>query len=293
MNSIKISAPAKINLHLQITSKRTDGYHNLVTLFQMVSLYDELEIKVSHEESIDITGRFDCAAEDNLIYKAAGIIKRNYGIKHGFKIKCRKNIPPGGGLGGGSSNAAATLLGINLLLDLKIPVPELMSYALELGSDVPFFLGSPAATAHGRGEVLTPIEGREDLSLLLIETSIHSSTGDAFKSLDTEEDIASIPEKRLKEIYLSKIPSEWPFFNSFTPYLFRQYPVFREMIKILNDNGSEFSAITGTGSSVFGVYSNSKLAEISYNSLKKLNIRVHKLKMLANRPMAVYNYPIA
>ncbi len=289
MESIKISAPAKINLHLQITSRRSDGFHNIVSLFQMISLYDELEIGLSNTDSIGLTGSFNCSPENNLIYRAAEILKRNYGIREGVSINCRKNIPSGGGLGGGSSDAAATLTGLNLLFKLNISKQELSSYALELGSDVPFFLGSSTAVAQSRGEVLTPVESRDDLTLLLIETFINSSTEDAFNSLDLSRTAEELTENMIMDTFKERKPSNWPFFNTFTPNLFGKYPVFKDMVQLLNDNGSEFSNVTGTGSSVFGVFSNATQAEIACKSLKKLNIRVHKLKMLANRPRAVYN----
>jgi len=294
MNMLKILAPAKINLHLQITSKRNDGYHNLISLFQMISLYDEIIIKKIDESSIIINGKFDFPTEDNLIYKAASWMKQTFNIKGGFSISCIKNIPQGAGLGGGSSDAAATLMGINSLLGLNLKNDLLKKGALEFGSDVPFFLGSPTAIAEGRGEKLTPVKTREDLFVIVTDTGFHSSTQDAFCMLDLDySTIKNLSLENIAEAYLSKNPSVWPFSNSFTPFLYNKYSNYKNIIKKLNLNGSDFSSITGTGSSVFGVFSNENYADIAQRVLKDSNIIAHKVKMLANRPKPVYNYTTA
>ncbi len=293
MNNLKILAPAKINLHLQIISKRKDGYHNLISLFQMVSLYDELFIKTIKSDEVLISGNFDCSMEDNLIYKAAISLREKYNIKSGFFISCKKHIPAGAGLGGGSSDAAATLIGIRLLQKLDINDDELKIIALELGSDVPFFLGDASAVAGGRGEDLVSLQTRDDLSLLIVYTGLHSSTKEAFTSLVLNNDRHIMTFKEISTEFLNDHPSEWSFSNSFSPYLYQRNPLFRKIIKLLNDNGSDYSSITGTGSSVFGVFSDPVKVRNAEKVLKNTNIRAHKVKMLANRPAAVYNYPTA
>ena len=289
MGNLKIMAPAKINLHLQITSKRKDGYHNLISLFQMVSLYDELFIETIKSDEISILGEFDCSLEDNLIYKAAVLLKERCNIKSGFSISCKKQIPSGAGLGGGSSDAGATLIGIRSLLKLDISDDELKIKALELGSDVPFFLGGATAVAGGRGEDLVSLRTRDDLSLLIIDTGIHSSTKKAFNSLKLDKNQSIMTFEDISTIFLNEHPSDWSFFNSFSPYLYQENPIFKRIIQLLNDNGSDYSSISGTGSSVFGVFDDPDKARNAENVLKKLNIRTHKVKMLANRPEAVYN----
>ena len=294
MNKLKILAPAKINLHLEITSKRNDGYHNLVSLFQMISLYDEITIENIEKDEIIITGDFNCSAEDNLIYKAAMWLKKTLNVKNGFLISCNKNIPQGAGLGGGSSDAAATLLGIKSLLKLNISKEQLQEGALELGSDVPFFLGSATAIAENRGDKLTPLRTREDLYIIIIDTGIHSSTREAFGLLDLESDfINTLSLETISNSYLTLKPSLWPYINTFSPYLIKKESIYNKMITELNINGSEYSSITGTGSSVFGVFSDELLALNTQKVLKNRNIPVHKVKMLANRPKPVYNYPTA
>jgi len=290
MNKLEILAPAKINLHLQITSKRKDGYHNLVSLFQMISLYDKLIIEYVETDKIVIKGDFNCSTEDNLIYKAAVWIKKTLNINNGFVISCDKTIPQGAGLGGGSSDAAATLLGIRSLLKLNISMEKLQEGALELGSDVPFFLGSATAIAENRGEKLTPLETREDLFILIIDTGIHSSTQEAFNMLDIDFDVIKpLSLDTIINFYLHMQPSLWPYDNSFSTYLYKKQSIYKKIINELYANGSEYSSITGTGSSVFGVFSNEQLALDAQKVLKRRNLLAHKVKMLANRPKPVYN----
>ncbi len=290
MNKIKILAPAKINLHLQITSKRDDGYHNLISLFQMISLYDEIFIEKTDKNKIILNGDFNCSTENNLIYKAAAWLKKSLKITGGFNISCIKNIPSGAGLGGGSSNAAATLLGIKFLLDLKITDTFLKKGALNLGSDVPFFLGSATAIAEERGEKLIPIGTREDLYLLVTDSGFHSSTKEAFSMLDLNYNkMKTLSREDITTFYLMQKPSLWPFENSFSPYLYNKHSIYKRIIEILNLNGSEYSSVTGTGSSVFGVFSDENLVDKARIVLKNSNISAHKVKMLANRPQPVYN----
>ena len=290
MNKVKILAPGKINLHLQITSKRDDGFHNIISIFQMVSLYDEIIIESIKNNEIILNGNFDCSMENNLIYKASSWFKKTFKINNGFRITCNKNIPPGAGMGGGSSDAAATLIGINSLLKLNISDSFLQKGALKLGSDIPFFLGSTTAIAEGRGEKLYPLNTRKDLILLICNTGLYSSTKEAFNMLQNNSIKAGLMSRNdLTDNYLNLSPSKWSFQNTFSPYLFKIQPMYEEIINSLNNNGSEFSSITGTGSSIFGVFRDHKTANSAQMVLKDSNIITHKLKMLANRPEPVYN----
>ncbi|MCK5672928.1 MAG: 4-(cytidine 5'-diphospho)-2-C-methyl-D-erythritol kinase [Spirochaetales bacterium] len=294
MKRLKIFAPAKLNLHLQITAKRNDGFHNLTSLFQMISLYDEIIIETIKKNKIIINGDFNCIPKDNLIYKAADWLKNTLNITSGFNISCIKKIPSGAGLGGGSSDAAATLLGIISLLNLDIENTLLHKGALSLGSDVPFFLGSGTAIVMGRGEKLFSLETRQDLFLLVTDTGIHSSTKEAFRTLNLNyEKIDTLSTEEITKAYLNTVPSSWAFKNSFSHYLYEKHSIYMKILEELNLNGSEFSSVTGTGSSVFGVFSDELVADNAKKVLKNNNIVAHKVKMLADRPKPVYNYPTA
>jgi len=259
-------------------------------IFQMVSLYNEITIESTKNNEIILNGNFDCPREHNLIYKAAYWLKKTFKINNGFRITCIKNIPPGAGMGGGSSDAAATLIGINSLLKLNISDYVLQKGALKLGSDIPFFLGSATAIAEGRGEKLYPLKTRKDLILLICNTGLYSSTKEAFNMLQNNSIKSGLMSRGdLSDNYLNLSPSKWSFLNSFSPYLLKIHPLYEEIINILNNNGSEFSSITGTGSSVFGVFSDHETVNSAQMVLKDSNIITHKLKMLANRPEPVYN----
>ncbi len=291
MNTLKILAPAKINLHLQVTSKRNDGYHNLISLFQMISLYDEIYLEKIQSNEIIVEGNFDCALQDNLIYRAANWLSKRHSLDGGILINCGKNIPAGAGLGGGSSDAAAVLIGIPLLFKLKIDRNTLYSGALDLGSDVPFFLGSATAIAQGRGENLIPIQTRNGLFLLITDTGFHSSTKEAFKMIkpDSLTGKSMLDPVDIKQRYLNLNPSNWKFINSFEDYLYVENPLYERIIKLFYKYGAEYSSITGTGSSVFAVFSDIKKLNLAQKVLKNNNIIAHKVKMLANRPKPVYN----
>ncbi len=291
MNSLKFLAPAKINLHLQVISKRNDGYHNLISLFQMVSLYDEIYMEKIRNNEIVVEGNFNCTLKDNLIYKAAQWLSKLCYIRGGVLIRCSKNIPTGAGLGGGSSDAGAVLLGLSSLLEIEISKRNLQIGALNLGSDVPFFLGTTTAIATGRGEKLIPIQTRNDLLVLITETGFNSSTKEVFRMIDTasNNEIGIIKSMDLKHRYLNLNPLNWGFKNSFESYLCAQNPLYSKIIELFYTNGAEYSAITGTGSSVFAVFSDIKKLDLAQKALKNNNILTHKVKMLANRPKPVYN----
>ena len=148
---MKIKAPAKINLHLEVLRKRDDDFHDISSIFTLIDLYDSLIFKRSEG---NISLKEQTPIEDNIVLKAAELVKDLYSVKEGVSIELIKSIPDQKGLGGGSSDAAATIVGLNKLWNLKIPNKELLDIALKLGSDVPFFVYGKTAWAQGRGEIL-------------------------------------------------------------------------------------------------------------------------------------------
>ena len=151
MEKLIISAPAKINLHLQVLDKRKDGFHNISSLFSLIDLHDTLIFK-NNDNKVELTESIPIA--DNIVLKAANLLKEEYSVNKGVKIDLSKSIPDQRGLGGGSSDAAATLIGLNVFWKLNISKDELLRSALKLGSDVPFFIYGKTAWAEGRGEIL-------------------------------------------------------------------------------------------------------------------------------------------
>ena len=178
--TLSLPAPAKLNLFLHITGRREDGYHNLQTLFQLLDFGDQLEITANQSGEIQLFPAIPGVPnEENLIYRAAKTIQKYGGRSLGAKIQLQKRLPIGGGLGGGSSNAATTLLGLNTLWQLNLPREELLKIGAQLGADVPVFILGHTAWAEGIGEQLTPMETPNHWYLVLIP-NIHVSTAEIF-----------------------------------------------------------------------------------------------------------------
>ncbi len=254
MKSIKLKANAKINIGLNIVKKREDGYHNLETIFYPVySLYDEIEFIESNKTEF-IDSNCDIEEKDNLIIKAIGLLEKQTGKKLNTSIRLFKNIPIGAGMGGGSSDAAFTLIALNKLFNLNISDESLAKIALELGSDVPFFLLNKPALGYSRGEVLKPINlNLAQTKLIIVNPEIHISTGKAFTNI-----IPSKPQFPLEKV----VQTEGNIFNNFKKYvtndfeeyIFMIYPEIKDIKDKMYDAGAMFSLMSGTGSTVYGFF---------------------------------------
>jgi 4-diphosphocytidyl-2-C-methyl-D-erythritol kinase len=179
-------APAKVNLHLEVLAKRADGYHEIATLMVAVGLYDKLRIKEEKSGEIQLhcnDPRLSSGPE-NLVHRAATLLQRRTGTRHGARVRLTKRIPLAAGLAGGSSDAAATLVGLNQLWDLGLTSPDLAGLATELGSDVAFFLNGPAAWCTGRGEKVTPWPIGRRLWLVLASPGVGLSTADVYRRVE-------------------------------------------------------------------------------------------------------------
>ncbi|MDF1762738.1 MAG: 4-(cytidine 5'-diphospho)-2-C-methyl-D-erythritol kinase [Oleibacter sp.] len=176
-----VPAPAKLNLFLHINSRREDGYHNLQTLFQFVDFGDELAFRPRDDGQITLSPNLDNVAfDDNLIVRAAKLLQQKTISKNGADIHLTKRLPMGGGLGGGSSDAATTLLALNVLWQLNLPLAQLAALGLSLGADVPVFIHGQAAFAEGVGEVLTPTPELPEPWYLVVCPNVHVNTGKIF-----------------------------------------------------------------------------------------------------------------
>ncbi len=261
MNVLEIESIAKINLGLIIKEKREDGYHNLETIFYPLNdIYDTLVFEKSETDafSANVDLPFD---ESNLIYRAKLLLEEKSGKRMPVKVTLNKKIPMGGGLGGGSSNAAATLIALDELFNLDIPRKTLAETALSLGSDVPFFLYSKPAFAESRGEILTPVKLKIPGFLVLVNPGIHVSTKEAFaniipsrsRKLDVGEIVNSVNHnfEHAKELIR----------NDFEPYVFRRFPEIGRIKEFAEEQGALFAAMSGTGSTVYAIFENRKDAE--------------------------------
>lgn len=258
-------ANCKINLGLHVTEKRNDGFHNIQTIFYPIHLKDIVEIISSTNQSFEysnsglpVTGSF----ENNLCYKAYKLVRNLFPDKvPEIKLHLHKTIPIGAGLGGGSANAAATLLLLNEKYSLDISEKHLIEIALELGSDVPFFILNTPCFASGRGEILESINiDLSNYKMLIVNPKIHISTAWAFSKI-----IPTFPKYSLKEIIHSPI-REWKnnLSNDFENSVFEHYPEVRFLKETLYTHGAIYAAMSGSGSTVFGIFD--KEIEFNINS---------------------------
>jgi len=258
-----IDSPAKINLHLDIFNKRKDGFHDLFSIFQLISLSDKIIVRETEKENIcEINGPFDFPAEDNIMFKAVSLFRKETGYDRGIGIDIEKNIPQGGGLGGGSGNAASVLKALQKLSGFSLGKNTVMRLAAELGSDVPFFLSSAAEIVTGRGEILHPIKARTDYFILLLIPDFSINTAQAFGALSQYREVheAEFPLSREQviEMYEKKAVSQWNFCNSFLKLFKNEHNVLEHIVNLFYYSGADFAGMSGSGSVMFGIFSKQK-----------------------------------
>ncbi len=291
-NSVTVEAPAKINLHLRVLGIRPDGYHGIESLFQAVSLADRLVIRRTGAEG---DCRIDCPGfilpENNTVSRAIAIFREISGISDGIHVHLDKRIPAGAGLGGGSSDAAATLIALDRIFSAGLSKGDFHAAACRIGSDVPFFLGSPAASVTGRGEILEPLPARSDVFGVLLWPGVHSDTAEAYRllddwyanRLDDGETLPAVAE--LPGLYSGPVASWTRFGNSFTAPVTERYPVIRDALRGLYDKGAFFAEMSGSGSSVFGLFGGKKDAESAFLRLSGRWKVCTQFLLLAHSPM--------
>ena len=261
MESLTLNAPAKINIGLNIVSKRNDGFHNLETFFYPIyDLNDKIIFEKNKNFIFDSNNSELVRDPDNLILKAHSIIEKSINKKLPIKITLMKNIPIGAGLGGGSSDAAATLLGLNEIFELGIPLTKLSQLALQLGSDVPYFISAKPAVGYSRGEILHISEMYIDKPILIVNPGIHVSTKSAFQFITPKGSSFNynyfLENDKIDFNYLSKYLT-----NDFEEYVFSEYPKIEEIKIIMNSNDALFTLMSGTGSTVYAIFDNYGKAE--------------------------------
>jgi len=255
MEEISYKSFAKINIGLNVISKRADGYHNLETIFYPLKLHDTLTIKKSDKLRFYSNTEITISTEDNLIIKAIKLLENFTKVKFNVNISLNKVIPIGAGLGGGSSNAAFTLKALNELFDLKISNQNLIKLALMLGSDVPLFLFPLPAYAESRGEILYKIQLNIKSPILIVNPGIHISTKLAFSRIKPHK-----PEQNIKEI-IETYPSNYKKWNElitndFEKIILEEYAELKEIKNHFLEFGSDFCLMTGTGSTFYGIFTN-------------------------------------
>lgn len=282
---MEFSSPAKINVHLEVGPLRQDGYHEICSWFLMVNLYDRIHIDIEHDMSgIDILGNLDVPVEHDLMAVAAGLFYEQTGFTARCEIRIKKCIPLGAGLGGGSSNAATVLRGLNVLHSYPFEEQQLRQLALQLGSDVPFFLSYPSAIVTGRGEILEEMYVDTSWWAVLVHPGFSIHTKDAYTWLDEDRKRRSGAEKtagspaekcnssagQIRSIIANK-REKWRFYNDFSSVLFPRYPVLKHICGILGEEGAIHTGVSGSGSTCFGLFKTYE--EASKASLKLPDMR--------------------
>ena len=270
MKFIIEKAYAKVNFNLRVLPCRTDGYHSIESIFQTIDLFDELEVSVTEESGCFVECPSLKLPLQNTLTKAYDAFCSVAGVAvPGVKVVLKKGIPAGGGLGGGSSDAAALVRALCKICKIKLDENQLDYIADKTGSDVFFFMhcndkGRGCALVSGRGEGIKKITPRRDLFLLLVFPEISSSTKEAYALVDkrlacgTDDDFVAFDS--LEEEY-RKNPSEWHFKNTFTPSLCGVYSDLEAALGTLKNSGADFCDMSGSGSTIYGVFTSKQRAK--------------------------------
>jgi 4-diphosphocytidyl-2-C-methyl-D-erythritol kinase len=274
--SFTLPSFAKINWLLRILGKREDGFHELCTIFQTISLFDEITFEESDETVLTCSVETIPVDETNLILKAARLLEKEFAAGKGAKIHLEKRIPAPGGLGGGSSNAAVALLGLAALWKLEIRFERLVEIGRTLGSDVPFFFYGGTASGTGRGTEIVPLPDFSEKYLLLVTPRIEVSTADAFARTNapylTKETSKSILEIcqieadgfNLRQTKLS---------NDFEKSVFEFRPEIKEVKDKLLELGARQAVLSGSGATVFAIFDKEETRQATLKALEKTNWR--------------------
>jgi 4-diphosphocytidyl-2-C-methyl-D-erythritol kinase len=273
---LTVFAPAKVNLHLEVKNKRQDGFHDIESVFLAVNFGDTLFFNVLKGEGtveIDMRGlKSPLPTEENIIFRTVSLFREKTGFNKGLKISVKKRIPMGGGLGGGSSDAAAALLALNKLADSPCNREKLLEMAIFLGSDVPFFIyEAPAALVTGRGERILPLKAPK-WHLVLVNPGFHSDTSAAYKLLDQNR-TSTQTGSNIGEFIKNGVIDEKAFSRFSNDFLnFAQSPqksVYNEIIAGLREFGADYANLSGSGATCFGVFSDRGQAKKAVKTLRK------------------------
>jgi len=261
LNTISLTLPsfAKINWSLRVLGKRPNGYHEVLTVLQTVSLSDELTFRLRDDDRIHVScdDRSVPTDETNLVVKAALALRKRVQSSLGADVALTKRIPAQGGLGGASSNAAAALLALNALWNCELGADELNLLARDLGSDVPFFLTGGRSIGIGTGTTVKGVHDQPKQHLIIVTPNAKVSTATAYAALNavslTTFDVASILSSSLADV-LSADSRQWPLCNDFERVIFEIEPEIERVKAALLESGARGALLAGSGSSVFGVF---------------------------------------
>lgn len=266
-----LKTPAKINWFIHVLGKREDGYHEILSLMQTVSLFDYLTFEYS--DKIEIITEADIPVEENLIYKAAVLLKEEASFKDGAKVTLKKEIPIAAGLGGGSSDAACALIGLNRLWGLGKEMDELTGFGERLGSDVPFFFKEPFAVVRGRGEIITQLKANTSNIILLVKPPLNVSTKWAYSKLSKILTNIIKRDDNIKFFYQALYKQDFQLIaslmiNDLEIPVIEEFEVIGEIKERLLKMGAIASLMSGSGPTVFGLFDSREKAEKAAEVMK-------------------------
>lgn len=262
ISTLKLLAHAKINLGLLVLEGRPDGYHDIETVFHRIDLSDEIELSPSSEINVIASDPAVPSYERNICYKAATLLRDRLGVHEGVTITIRKTIPVGAGLGGGSADAGAVLCELPRFWNRSIEDNALRRIALDLGSDVPYFLKSGSALARGRGEILEYFPLDIPFSILVCYPHIHISTAWAYRNIVPATRASHVALRTLLVDGLDKpVELGHRLHNDFEPLVFTAWPEIGEVKQEMVRGGAVYASLSGSGSAVYGFFSEKHLAE--------------------------------
>ena len=273
MREIKLKARAKINLGLDVVRKREDGSHEVRMIMQMINLYDRITLRRSTEPGIRVTTNLPYlpANEDNLVYRAAKLLMEEFKVTEGAEIELQKYIPVAAGMAGGSSDAAAVMVGVNRIFHLGLTKKQLMERGVKIGADVPFCIMRGTALAEGIGEVLTPLPAMPHCSLVIAKPKIHVSTKFVYGNLKASE-LKEHPDidgqvQALREGSLEQLVAKMG--NVLETVTVPAYPVIDEIKRTMLKNDAMGAMMSGSGPTVFGIFEREERAQEVCRLLKK------------------------
>ncbi|HEX8136117.1 MAG TPA: 4-(cytidine 5'-diphospho)-2-C-methyl-D-erythritol kinase [Pyrinomonadaceae bacterium] len=271
--SLQLPSFAKINWALHVLGRRADNYHEISTIFQTVTLHDRLHLTVRSDERIEILCDVPGIPldESNLVYGAALALRERYGVRQGVRVRLEKRIPAGGGLGGGSSNAAVAMLGLAFLWGIETTAVELAELGARLGADVPFFFTGGTARGKGLGTEVSPLPDAGEVPLVIVTPGVKVLTAEAYKALS-----APALTKDTGDIMLSisradaQFPDLLPYHlhNDFERVVLRLEPEIERAKRALGEAGARISLLAGSGASVFGIFDNLEAQEHAVRQLR-------------------------
>lgn len=274
---------AKINLALSVLGRRPDGYHEIRTIFQTIDIWDEIEFRAAPRLELNCESLPGVRTEDNLVWKAASLLKATVGGKQGASITLRKKIPAGAGLGGGSGNAAVTLLALRRFWNAEIPDADLSRLAAQLGSDIPFFLTGGTALGCGRGEDIRLLPDIRQQHLAVVFPAVQVSTAEAYRSLNLG--LTSATDDHRIHRFCGQLQDgscqQAGIFNDFEASILTAYPPIKEAKEFLVERGATATLLSGSGSSVFGFFSDEESASAAARGSFREAWRVFPAKTLS------------